>query len=189
MNYKSYADIKNPESGKVEFYLMLQSDNNNTGSYTNKDTKVNFFGDNLKIKTLRVYDVNSNNKNSVSASMDMQDVDTYNSVYIDLSSGRDNHNTPIELKSNITDITDDKGDLNYKNIEKQLVIPSARFGGNQSNWSFLVKVEAEVIDKTKESSLNYHWWTKENSISEASIRNYVNIKALEKTETSKEKNT
>ncbi|MCD1147750.1 Ig-like domain-containing protein [Peptoniphilus sp. KCTC 25270] len=173
MNTKSYANIRDPENDTVEFYLMLKPDANVEGGSTDRNTRLNLFGDNISFTAdnVEMFDVAPAYRDIVSGYMDKKIGSQYTAGKIAFTNGVNQHNYPITKDSGISDP--------YLNrlVNTQIKIPKERFGGT-AGWSFLVKVTGQVKDPNRASSINFAWLTDDNTAGQTNIQHNTRINPL-----------
>ncbi|MDY6064709.1 MAG: SpaA isopeptide-forming pilin-related protein [Finegoldia sp.] len=188
MNFKYYVDVKDPQTGSVQVYIMLKSKANSNGEYTDRNTSFDVYGQNLKINSFRLFDVDPVLRDYLNNFMDNRSTEKYvaqpetQMEEVNLSSGSDNHpSSPISLIKGAVDTIPGKGEVP---VDYQLNIPATRFGGATGDWAFLVVLDATVVNKENTSFIDYHWITDEpDPQNYAYIGDYSEIQALENEET------
>lgn len=171
MQTKDYLKVTDPTTGIVNFYVYL---NPNQSPNTNKDTRVNFFGDNLRVTNVQMYDVNPTMyKTTLNGYFDNQTAENYSNTPIDLSSGADSGTPQITSTKGVYD------SYISRTVDYQIKIPQSRFGTNPVKWGFFFKVTAEVINPKQASSMNFNWLTDNgNTSKEVKIERNIEIKPL-----------
>ena len=160
MNALHYGKID--ESGNIEFYIHLKPEANGNDGYTNKDTRLNLNVLGGTIKSVEVLDVGPGNRDTVKNYMYNQTADQYTGANL-LNAGGAND---ITGKDNITDGY--TGKTGY-----QVKFPAARFGGQDGDWGFLVKVKATGSEST---AVSYDWLTDNDRVKdEARIQKSIGL--------------
>lgn len=166
MNAFSYVEVPDPSSHMVEFYLMLKPDRNDlaNGSFvgqTDRDTRLNIYGENLTIQDVALYDVDGNSKETARNLVIAFRADEWNTGEI-TSQTEMIQNYPFTFRQNVSDFAISGGTLDV-NAEKivpyQVGMPKERFGYPSVDLSYLVKVKAEVQNVDAPSSISYDWFT------------------------------
>lgn len=152
MNALHYGKID--ENGNIEFYIHLKPEANGSDGYTNKNTRLNLNVLGGEIKEVQVLDVEPGNRNTVKNHMYNQTADKYTGNNL-VNAGVAND---ITGQDNITDAF--TGKTGY-----QLKFPAARFGGQDSDWGFLVKVKATGSEST---AVSYDWLTDTDRVKDES---------------------
>ncbi|MBS6534799.1 SpaA isopeptide-forming pilin-related protein [Peptoniphilus harei] len=165
-NYPSYMNAlhygKIDKNGNIEFYIHLKPEANGNDGYTNKDTRLNLNVLGGTIKSVEVLDVGPGNRDTVKNYMYNQTADQYTGANL-LNAGGAND---ITGKDNITDGY--TGKTGY-----QVKFPAARFGGQDGDWGFLVKVKATGSEST---AVSYDWLTDNNRVKdEARIQKSIGL--------------
>lgn len=165
-NYPSYMNAlhygKIDDKGNIEFYIHLKPEANGNDGYTNKDTRLNLNVLGGTIDEVQVLDVGPGNRDTVKNHMYNQTADKYTGANL-LNAGGAND---ITGKDNITDgFTGKTG--------SQIKFPAARFGGQDGDWGFLVKVKATGSEST---AVSYDWLTDNNRVKdEARIQKSIGL--------------
>ena len=160
MNALHYGKID--ESGNIEFYIHLKPEANGNDGYTNKDTRLNLNVLGGTINKVQVLDVGPGNRDTVKNHMYNQTADQYTGANL-LNAGVAND---ITGKYNIKDGY--TGKTGY-----QIKFPAARFGGQDSDWGFLVKVTATGSEST---AVSYDWLTDNDRVKdEARIQKSIGL--------------
>ena len=164
MNTQHYGKVD--ENGNLKFYVYLKPYDQRVGGRTDKDTTFNISipGVNLQDSNIKVYDVNSNQRPDIFASMNNQSVDQKLSSLGKITLGAPNNNGAIEGKANTKNPL--SGNTSY-----QITFPQGRFG---DNWGFLVEVSADIGNKDS-TVLSYDWLAKESPAGQSKIRANVNL--------------
>ena len=164
MNTQHYGKID--KNGNLKFYVYLKPYDQRVGGRTDKDTTFNISipGFNLQDSNIKVYDVNSNQRPDIFASMNNQSVDQKLSSLGKITLGAPNNNGAIEGKANTKNPL--SGNTSY-----QISFPQGRFG---DNWGFLVEVSADIGNKDS-TVLSYDWLAKESPAGQSKIRANVNL--------------
>lgn len=152
MNALHYGKID--KDGNIEFYIHLKPEANGSDGYTNKNTRLNLNVLGGEIKEVQVLDVEPGNRNTVKNHMYNQTADKYTGNNL-VNAGVAND---ITGQDNITDAF--TGKTGY-----QLKFPAARFGGQDSDWGFLVKVKATGSEST---AVSYDWLTDTDRVKDES---------------------
>lgn len=165
-NYPSYMNAlhygKIDENGNIEFYIHLKPEANGSDGYTNKNTRLNLNVLGGTITEVQVLDVDPNNRNTVKNHMYNQTAENYTGTSL-LNTGGAND---ITGKDGVTDAF--TGKTGY-----QIKFPAARFGGQNSDWGFLVKVKATGSDST---AVSYDWLTDNDRVKdEARIQKSIGL--------------
>lgn len=160
MNALHYGKID--ENGNIEFYIHLKPEANGNDGYTNKDTRLNLNVLGGTIKSVEVLDVGPGNRNTVKNHMYNQTADQYKGD--NLLNARVAND--ITGKDNITDGY--TGKAGY-----QIKFPAVRFGGQDGDWGFLVKVKATGSEST---AVSYDWLTDNDRVKdEARIQKSIGL--------------
>ena len=160
MNALHYGKID--ESGNIEFYIHLKPEANGNDGYTNKDTRLNLNVLGGTIKSVEVLDVGPGSRDTVKNYMYNQTADQYTGTNL-LNAGGAND---ITGEGNITDGF--TGKTGY-----QIKFPAVRFGGQDSDWGFLVKVKATGSEST---AVSYDWLTDNDRVKdEARIQKSIGL--------------
>ena len=160
MNALHYGKID--ENGNIEFYIHLKPEANGNDGYTNKDTRLNLNVLGGTINEVQVLDVGPGNRNTAKNHMYNQTADQYTGANL-LNAGGAND---ITGKDNITDGY--TGKAGY-----QIKFPAVRFGGQDGDWGFLVKVKATGSEST---AVSYDWLTDNNKVKdEARIQKSIGL--------------
>ncbi|MFN2103126.1 SpaA isopeptide-forming pilin-related protein [Finegoldia dalianensis] len=160
MNALHYGKID--KNGNIEFYIHLKPEANGNDGYTNKDTRLNLNVLGGTINEVQVLDVGPGNRNTAKNHMYNQTADQYTGANL-LNAGGDND---ITGKDNITDGY--TGKAGY-----QIKFPAVRFGGQDGDWGFLVKVKATGSEST---AVSYDWLTDNNKVKdEARIQKSIGL--------------
>ena len=164
MNTQHYGKVD--ENGNLKFYVYLKPYDQRVGGRTDKDTTFNISipGVDLQDSNIKVYDVNSNQRPDIFASMNNQSVDQKLSSLGKITLGAPNNNGAIEGKANTKNPL--SGNTSY-----QITFPQGRFG---DNWGFLVEVSADIGNKDS-TVLSYDWLAKESPAGQSKIRANVNL--------------
>ena len=164
MNTQHYGKID--KNGNLKFYVYLKPYDQRLGGRTDKDTTFNISipGVDLQDSNIKVYDVNSNQRPDIFASMNNQSVDQKLSSLGKITLGAPNNNGAIEGKANTKNPL--SGNTSY-----QITFPQGRFG---DNWGFLVEVSADIGNKDS-TVLSYDWLAKESPAGQSKIRANVNL--------------
>ena len=149
MNAMHYGKIDN--NGNADFYIYLKPLSNQSGS-TNKNTRLSLGIPNAQNLNVAVYDVSPNNRSTIKAAMENQNVNQKISALGNSVLGAGNNNGTISGTDNITDPY--TGKTGY-----QITFPSGRFG---SDWGFLVKVSGN-IGNNETAAAYYDWLTNNNN--------------------------
>ena len=152
MNALHYGKID--EDGNIEFYIHLKPEANGNDGYTNKDTRLNLNVLGGTINSVEVLDVGPGDRNTVKDHMYKQTADQYTGDNL-VNTGVAND---ITGKDNVTDSFTSK--TGY-----QLKFPAARFGGQDGDWGFLVKVTATGSEST---AVSYDWLTDNDRVKDES---------------------
>ena len=165
-NYPSFMNAlhygKIDENGDIEFYIHLKPEANRNDGYTNKDTRLNLNVLGGQIKSVEVLDVGPGNRNIVKNHMYDQTADQYTGTNL-INTGRADD---ITGKDNITDSF--TGKTGY-----QLKFPAVRFGGQDGDWGFLIKVKATGSEST---AVSYDWLTDNDRVKdEARIQESIGL--------------
>lgn len=164
MNSLNYTEVD--KNNKVISYILLKPKKNEenkpdgTLSYTDRDTRLSIFGDNISISSIELYDVNPDDRASVVAQMNSKNVShkgngNIGNILVDITTDKKHYNKNY-------DITLDKKFsepfLNNKEVNA-ISIPYVRFGDSSPGWAFLVKVTGSIDDSSsdKPSTLSYNW--------------------------------
>ena len=145
MNAMHYGKVD--DKGNIETYIYLKPRSNYKGGSTNRDTRLNLCIDNGEIRTVEVFDVYPNQRDSIKKLMEDQDI-SYDTVGNNLGSNQVNRGVTNDItgKENVTDsFTNKKG--------YQVKFPKDRF---INDWGFLVKVTAKG---STASQVSYDWLT------------------------------
>lgn len=149
MNAMHYGKIYN--NGNADFYIYLKPLSNQSGS-TNKDTRLSLGIPNAQNLNVAVYDVSPNNRSTIKAAMENQNVNQEISALGNSVLGAGNNNGTISGTDNITDPY--TGKTGY-----QITFPSGRFG---SDRGYLVKVSGN-IGNNETAAAYYDWLTNNNN--------------------------
>ncbi|MDY6065192.1 MAG: SpaA isopeptide-forming pilin-related protein [Finegoldia sp.] len=173
MQTKDYLKVTDPTTGIVNFYVYL---NPNQSPNTDRNTRVNFYGDNLRVTNVQMYDVDpAMYKTRLNGYFDAtpQTAENYSNTPIDLSSGADSGTPPITSTKGVYD------SYVSRTVDYQIKIPQSRFGTNPGKWGFFFKVTAEVINPKEASSMNFNWLTDNaNTSIEGKIERNIEINPL-----------
>lgn len=160
MNALHYGKING--NGNIEFYIYLKPEANGTDGHTDKDTRLNLNVLGGKIDSVEVLDVGPGNRNTVKNHMYNQTADKYTGNNL-INAGVAN---AITGQDNITDAF--TGKTGY-----QIKFPAVRFGGQDGDWGFLVKVKATGSEST---AVSYDWLTDNNKVKdEAKIQESIGL--------------
>ena len=160
MNALHYGKID--KDGNIEFYIHLKPEANGNDGYTNKDTRLNLNVLGGTINEVQVLDVGPGNRSTAKNHMYNQTADQYTGANL-LNAGVAND---ITGKDNITDGY--TGKTGY-----QIKFPKARFGGQDGDWGFLVKVKATGSEST---AVSYDWLTDNDKVKdEARIQKSIGL--------------
>uniref|UniRef100_UPI00288BC4C3 SpaA isopeptide-forming pilin-related protein n=1 Tax=Peptoniphilus grossensis TaxID=1465756 RepID=UPI00288BC4C3 len=165
-NYPSYMNAlhygKIDGNGNIEFYIYLKPEANGNDGSTNKDTRLNLNVLGGTITSVEVLDVSPNDRNTVKNNMYNQTAENYTGTNL-INAGVPND---IIGKDNITDGY--TGKTGY-----QLKFPAVRFGGQDGDWGFLVKVKAVGSEST---AVSYDWLTDNDRVKdEARIQKAIGL--------------
>ena len=160
MNALHYGKID--ENGNIEFYIHLKPEANGNDGYTNKDTRLNLNVLGGTINEVQVLDVGPGNRNTVKNHMYNQTADQYKGD--NLLNARVAND--ITGEDNITDGYTGKNGY-------QIKFPAVRFGGQDGDWGFLVKVKATGSEST---AVSYDWLTDNDRVKdEARIQKSIGL--------------
>ena len=160
MNALHYGKIDN--KGNIEFYIYLKPEANGNDGSTNKDTRLNLNVLGGTITSVEVLDVSPNDRNTVKNNMYNQTAENYTGTNL-INAGVPND---ITGNDNITDGY--TGKTGY-----QLKFPAVRFGGQDGDWGFLVKVKAAGSEST---AVSYDWLTDNDKVKdEAKIQKAIGL--------------
>ena len=165
-NYPSYMNAmhygKIDGNGNIEFYIYLKPEANGNDGYTNKNTRLNLNVLGGTINSVEVLDVSPDNRNTVRNYMFNQNANEY------AGNNLINAGVPNDITGN-DNITDSyTGKTGY-----QLKFPAVRFGGQDGDWGFLVKVKATGSEST---AVSYDWLTDNNKVKdEARIQKAIGL--------------
>ena len=160
MNALHYGKIDN--KGNIEFYIYLKPEANGNDGSTNKDTRLNLNVLGGTINSVEVLDVSPNDRNTVKNNMYNQTAENYTGTNL-INAGVPND---ITGNDNITDGY--TGKTGY-----QLKFPAVRFGGQDGDWGFLVKVKAAGSEST---AVSYDWLTDNDRVKdEARIQKAIGL--------------
>ena len=160
MNALHYGKIDN--KGNIEFYIYLKPEANGNDGSTNKDTRLNLNVLGGTITSVEVLDVSPNDRNTVKNNMYNQTAENYTGTNL-INAGVSND---ITGNDNITDGY--TGKTGY-----QLKFPAVRFGGQDGDWGFLVKVKAAGSEST---AVSYDWLTDNDRVKdEARIQKAIGL--------------
>ena len=160
MNALHYGKIDN--KGNIEFYIYLKPEANGNDGSTNKDTRLNLNVLGGTITSVEVLDVSPNDRNTVKNNMYNQTAENYTGTNL-INAGVPND---IAGNDNITDGY--TGKTGY-----QLKFPAVRFGGQDGDWGFLVKVKAAGSEST---AVSYDWLTDNDRVKdEARIQKAIGL--------------
>ena len=150
MNALHYGKIDS--NGNIEFYIYLKPEANGNDGYTNKDTRLNLNVLGGTINSVEVLDVSPNDRNTVKNYMYNQNAENYTGTNLINTGGAND----ITGNDDITDGYTEK--TGY-----QLKFPAVRFGGQDGDWGFLVKVKATGSEST---AVSYDWLTDNDRVKE-----------------------
>lgn len=160
MNALHYGKIDS--NGNIEFYIYLKPESNGTDGSTNKNTRLNLNVLGGTINSVEVLDVSPGNRNTVRNYMFNQNANEYAGNNL-INAGVAND---ITGNNNITDGY--TGKTGY-----QIKFPAARFGGQDNDWGFLVKVKATGSEST---AVSYDWLTDNDKVKdEARIQESIGL--------------
>lgn len=165
-NYPSYMNAmhygKIDGNGNIEFYIYLKPEANGNDGSTNKDTRLNLNVLGGTINRVEVLDVSPNDRNTVRNYMFNQNANEY------AGNNLINAGVPNDITGN-DNITDGyTGKTGY-----QLKFPAVRFGGQDGDWGFLVKVKATGSEST---AVSYDWLTDNDRVKdEARIQKAIGL--------------
>lgn len=165
-NYPSYMNAmhygKIDGNGNIEFYIYLKPEANGNDGYTNKNTRLNLNVLGGTINSVEVLDVSPDNRNTVRNYMFNQNANEY------AGNNLINARVPNDITGN-DNITDGfTGKTGY-----QIKFPAVRFGGQDSDWGFLVKVKAKGSEST---AVSYDWLTDNDKVKdEARIQEAIGL--------------
>ena len=181
LNTREYAELVNPKTGEINYYVMLKAFDYQ-GNGTNTDTKLQLSTKNATIKKVELYEAdfyNSEVKSRVAKAM--KDGTIANNTDLKLA------NAPNNTAGNITMSVNTQNPLvtntlSFTNVTDQVNInfpynKQKNAGRFDTNWAYVAKVTAEVIDKKQAARVQYHW----NNSSDASIyiENYQEVPAID----------
>ena len=181
LNTREYAELVNPKTGEINYYVMLKAFDYQ-GNGTNTNTKLQLSTKNATIKKVELYEAdfyNSEVKSRVAKAM--KDGTIANNTDLRLA------NAPNTTAGNITmSVNTQKplvtNTLSFNNATDQVNInfpynKQKNAGRFDTNWAYVAKVTAEVIDKKQAARVQYHW----NNSSDASIyiENYQEVPAID----------
>lgn len=163
MNSMNYTEVD--KDNQVVSYILLKPNENNgykpdgTLSYTDRDTRLSIFGDNISISEVKVYDVYPTDREKVVSQMRSKNVSYADHELINGSNMKNNN-----VMGAITADKEFKEPfLNNKSVYA-ISIPQDRFGNKKQHnlktgWAFLVKVTGSITDSStdKPSTLSYNW--------------------------------
>ena len=172
MNAMHYGKVD--DNGNIETYIYLKPRSNYKGGSTNRDTRLNLCIDNGEITKVEVFNVYTNQRDSIKNLMEDQDI-SFNTVGNNLGSNQVNQGVTNDIigEENVTDPFTNK--TGY-----QLKFPVNRFN---NDWGFLVKVTA---NGSTASQVSYDWLTdpEEATRDNAKIQKSVSLSKVSQNPTS-----
>ena len=172
MNAMHYGKVD--DNGNIETYIYLKPRSNYKGGSTNRDTRLNLCIDNGEITNVEVFNVYTNQRDSIKSLMEDQDI-SYDTVGNNLGSNQVNQYVTDDItgRKNVTDPFTNK--TGY-----QLKFPVNRFN---NDWGFLVKVTA---NGSTASQVSYDWLTDPEEVTgdNAKIQKSVSLSKVSKNPTS-----
>ena len=174
LNTREYAELINPETGELHYYVMLKAQDFN-GNGTNVATEFIASTQNADIKKIELYEAgfySSDVKERIANDMKEGTIADNKDLFLANAPNTNAGDITMEA-SGVSARTTNK--LEFENSADKAIIrfPNGRFNGN---WAYVVKVTANVKDSSKNTKLIYRW---QNSVGEGNyLENYQEMPPL-----------
>ena len=174
LNTREYAELRNPETGELHYYVMLKAQDFN-GNGTNVATEFIASTQNADIKKIELYEAgfySSDVKKRIANDMKEGTIADNKDLFLANAPNTNAGDITMEA-SGVSARTTNK--LEFKNSADKAIIrfPNGRF---DNNWAYVVKVTANVKDASKNTKLIYRW---QNSVGEGNyLANYQEMPPL-----------
>lgn len=161
LNTREYAELTNPETGEVEYYVMLKA-LDFEGSGTNTGTILQLTTRNATIKQIDLYEADFYTpgvKERISQAM--KDGSIASNADLKLATAANDYAGNITINSSVknNEVTNSlvlEDNANYANI-KFPYNNDKKIGRFDNNWAYVAKVTAHVTDKSQAARVQYRW--------------------------------
>ena len=161
LNTREYAELTNPETGEVEYYVMLKA-LDFEGSGTNTGTILQLTTRNATIKQIDLYEADFYTpgvKERISQAM--KDGSIARNADLKLATAANDYAGNITINSSVknNEVTNSlvlEDNANYANI-KFPYNNDKKIGRFDNNWAYVAKVTAHVTDKSQAARVQYRW--------------------------------